>query len=111
MKKFLVLYLSSIPAADQMAESTREQADAGTARWMAWAKRAGNSLVDLGSPVGEALKVDKGGTRSSDTKVAGFSILQAESAQKLTELLVDHPHHRSPGASIDVLEFVPMHAK
>lgn len=111
MTKFLVLYLSSVPAADQMAESTREQADAGTARWMSWAKRAGSHLVDLGSPVGYATQVVKGVTRESSTTVAGFSILQADSREQAIELLADHPHYRSPGASIEVLEFVPMLGK
>jgi hypothetical protein len=109
--KFLVLYLSSIPAADQMAESTREQADAGTARWMSWAKRAGDHLVDLGSPVGYATQVTKGASRNSDITVAGFSIMQADSKQKVVDLLADHPHYRSPGATIEVLEFVPLPGK
>lgn len=111
MTKFLVLYLSSVPAADQMAESTREQADAGTARWMSWAKRAGNHLVDLGSPVGHATQVTKGAARASDITVAGFSILQATTRQQVIDLLTDHPHYRSPGASIEILEFVPMLGK
>jgi hypothetical protein len=111
MLKFLVLYLSSIPAEDQMADSTREQLDAGTARWMNWAKRASSHLVDLGSPVGHPTRVIDGTVRTSGTHVAGFSILQGESKKQVLDLLIDHPHHNSPGASIEVLEFVPMPSK
>jgi len=107
MKKFLVLYLSSVSAADQLAESTRGQRDAGTALWMTWAKRSGGALVDLGSPVGLPVKVDKGKATPSDGPVAGFSILQADSLQRAIELLHDHPHYRTPGGSIEVLEFLP----
>jgi hypothetical protein len=102
----LVLYLSSVPAEDQSVASTREQADAGHAKWMTWAKRAGSSLVDLGSPVGHPTRVVRGGSGPSDVHVAGFSILQAESKQKVLDLLSDHPHYRSPDASIEVLEFL-----
>ena len=53
----------------------------------------------LGSPLSGA---------GAASKVGGFSILQAESAETLQKLLEDHPHRRAPGASIDFLEFLPM---
>ena len=43
-----------------------------------------------------------------DSRVAGFSILQAESQKALTDLLMKHPHQHAPGASIEVLEMMPM---
>lgn len=108
MKKFLVLYSSSVSAADQMAKATPEQAKAGMELWMAWAKSAGPAIVDLGAPLGPALRVANGALTKTDGKVGGFSILQADSADKLRELLVNHPHKHAPGASIEVHEFIPM---
>ena len=40
MKKFLVLYKSNVPAAQQMASATPEQMKAGMDLWKAWAQQA-----------------------------------------------------------------------
>ena len=50
MKKYLVLYRSTMSAADIMAGNTPEQGKAEMAAWMEWAQRAGSAIVDLGTP-------------------------------------------------------------
>jgi hypothetical protein len=77
-----------------MANATPEQAQAGMQAWQAWAESAGSALVDLGAPLDGA------------DDVTGFSILQADSRAVLDDVLADHPHRHTPGASIDVLEFM-----
>ncbi len=79
-----------------MAGATPEQAQAGMDAWQAWAKKAGPAIVDLGAPL------------DGEGDVTGFSILQADSRQDLDGLLADHPHRHSPGAAIDVLEFMAL---
>jgi hypothetical protein len=108
MKKFLVLYRSSVSAADQMANATPEQAKAGMDAWMSWANRAGSAIVDLGSPVGASVAVGSGGGGRADGHVGGFSILQAESLEAVKSLLVGHPHLMMPGGSIEVHEFLQL---
>jgi hypothetical protein len=44
MKKFLVLYQSSVSASEQMSKATPEQAKDGMEAWMTWAKRAGPGI-------------------------------------------------------------------
>jgi hypothetical protein len=105
MKKFLVLYGSSVPAAEQMAKASPDQRKGGMDAWMAWARKAGPAIIDLGSPLGSATAV-KTSSKPASANVTGFSILQAESAKALAELLKDHPHLHAPGASIEVLEFL-----
>jgi hypothetical protein len=100
MKKFLVVYTAPKSAREQMAQATPEQAKSSTDAWMAWAKRTGSALVDLGAPVAAV-----GGIES---KIDGFSILQAESAPAAEALLKDHPHRAVPGATIQVHEFLPL---
>ena len=100
MKKFLILYQSATPARDQMAGASPEQAKAGMDAWMAWAKKAGKAIVDLGVPL-----ADVGNNR---TRVSGFSILQANSAGEIEQLLKDHPHRKMPGASIETHEFLDL---
>ena len=99
MKKFLVLYTSSVSAKDQMAKATPEQAKAGMEQWIAWQKKAGSAVVDLGAPVDSA---------ASSPKIGGYSILQAESARALEALLAEHPHRQAPGATILVHEFLQL---
>jgi hypothetical protein len=98
MKKFLVLYLSSASAREQIAKTSPEQGKAGMELWMAWSKKAGNAIVDLGAPLGSA----------SNSKVTGFSILQGESSMAIEQLMKEHPHHKAPGASIEIHEFLQM---
>src|SRR5262249_22120987 len=108
MKKFLVLYKSTVSAAEQMASATPEQMKAGMDLWMAWAKQAQSAIVDLGMPLGNAKEITDASVRDGESAVAGFSILQAEPESSLADLLKNHPHHHAPGASIELLEMMPM---
>jgi hypothetical protein len=105
MKKFLVLYRSSTPARELMASSTPEQMQAGMDAWEAWTKQAGDAIVDLGSPVGDAQRVGAASGSAGGSQTTGFSILQADSEDAVVALLKDHPHLQTPGeSSIEVLE-------
>jgi hypothetical protein len=107
MAKYLVLYRASADAREQMADMSAEQAQAGMEMWMQWAGKAGNSLVDLGSPVASVATLGSGGGK--DLPIGGFSILEADSKDAVTKLLEDHPHFQTPGdTAIDVLEFQPI---
>jgi hypothetical protein len=108
MKKFLVIYGSTVSAREQMARATPEQAKAGMAAWMAWSQKAGAAIVDLGAPVGNPVRISGGKAADSQSEIGGFSILQAESRDAVTALLKDHPHFMAPGATIEVHEFLAM---
>ncbi len=56
MKKFLVIYHA--PADAQMETSNRSQEEQakGMEPWMEWAKKCGDKLVDLGSPLANGIK-------------------------------------------------------
>src|ERR1700759_3261281 len=101
MSKYLLLYRSETSAADQMASSTPEQAQAGMDAWMAWAGKAGSAIGDPRAPPGEAGSV---GAAASDGggHVGGFSIMEADSLDALKALLDGHPHlMMGAGAGID----------
>ena len=101
MKKFMVLYRAPASAREQMAKATPEQAKAGMDAWMAWSQRCGDALADMGSPLASSGK-------SAGDPVAGYSVLRAESLDGANKLLEGHPHLMMPGASIEVLEFLPI---
>jgi tagatose-1,6-bisphosphate aldolase len=91
MSKFLVLYRADASAAEQMANATPEQQAAGMQAWTDWFGRAGEAVVDGGSPLA-----------GDDRTIGGYSILQADSREALETLLADHPH-RSMG-NIELFE-------
>jgi hypothetical protein len=105
MKKFLVLYRSNVSAGAQMASATPEQAKAGMDAWMAWASKAGAGIVDMGAPVDRraALGADPGGAA-----VSGYGLVQADTPDAARRLMDGHPHLQMPGASIELLEVLPL---
>jgi hypothetical protein len=104
MTKFLVLYHSTTSVQEQMAAATPEQMKAGMDAWMAWAKKAGSAVVDLGMPLMSAKQITAASVKDGRGTVNGFSILQADSVDVVVALLKDHPHLHMPNSSIEVFE-------
>ena len=107
MKKFLVLFESSVPAEEQM-KAPPEQKKAGMELWMKWMQKAGSALVDPGAPLGNAAVVKGSAGASGASKVSGYSLVQANSRQDVERLFEDHPHFKAPSAVIDILECLSM---
>jgi len=109
MKKFLVLYRASQSGFEQMMKSTPEQQKAGMAAWMNWSQKAASSIVDMGAPLGKAVKVAKGGdVAASPNDLGGYSIMQAESKEALAASMREHPHFMTPDAWIEVVDIMPI---
>ena len=108
MAKYMVLYRSSVPAQEQMATASPEQAQEGMAMWMRWAEKAGSAVSDLGSPLGDSRFVPSGAEAETGTPIGGFSVMEADSADDVVKLLDDHPHLQAPGGVIEVLEYLQM---
>jgi hypothetical protein len=105
MKKFVVLYIAPQSAESAMAENSPEAAEAGMKAWMDWAARAGEAIVDLGTPLGAGKEVTASGTTDTSTNVGGYSVLQAEDMAAALALMEGHPHFMmSDAASIQVYE-------
>ena len=108
MTTYLVLYSSPVSAAEQLASATPEQAEAGMAEWTAWAQRNGESIADLGQPLGEGRALEGGSSGPSSMQHTGYSLIKADSMDDAVTMLADHPHFHIPGASIDVFEVLPL---
>jgi hypothetical protein len=113
MKKFVVLYQSEAAAAggstaEAIANTSPEQMKAGMALWQAWHAKCKDAILDLGAPLGGAVRVDAGGPAPEHSAISGYSILQAASKEDAVKLMEGHPHFHMPGASIQILEVVPM---
>jgi hypothetical protein len=106
MPKYLLLYRAPVSATEQMADASPEAAKAGMEAWMTWMSKAGNAIVDPGSPVARATAV--GADCASGDSIGGYSILEADSLDALEGLLDGHPHLHLDGAAIEVHEFLPV---
>jgi hypothetical protein len=106
VSKFMVLYRAQASALEQMANATPEQKEAGMEAWRTWATKVGYAIVDLGSPLAHTTHVGPGATGTDG--IAGYSILQGGSAEEIETILDGHPHLTMPGASIEVLEIIPI---
>jgi len=110
MKKYIITYNAPIDAAWKTAESSPEEMEKGMQAWMAWAQKCGDRLLDFGTPLGNGIKLGSdGGKEDSDSKVIGYSILQATDLQEVTALLKDHPHlDWNAACEIEVHESLPV---
>ncbi len=98
MSKFMILYRAPASAREQMENATPEQRRAGLEAWRAWATRVDYAIADLGSPLAHTTHVGEGA--ASTDGVAGYSILEAGSADEVETILDGHPHLAMPGASV-----------
>jgi hypothetical protein len=108
MKKFLVLYKAPASSFEKMKGATPEQQKAGMEAWMAWSKKAGSAIVDMGAPLGKSVRVVQGGASPTTNDLGGYSILQAESKEALAKQLEGHPHFMMTEGFIDVVELMPV---
>ena len=106
MSKFMILYRSSVSAREQLENATPEQQQAGMEAWRVWAEKVGYAIADLGAPLAHTTHVGPGAAGTDE--VTGYSLLNAGSADEVETLLEGHPHLMMPGASIEVLELIPI---
>ena len=107
MKKFMILYVAPVTAQAQMNVSP-EDLKKGMEPWMAWFKKTGKAMSDMGAPLGNGMHFSKRGSSKGKMKVTGYSVIQAEDMEGVKAILKGHPHYMLPKASIEVLEIMPM---
>jgi hypothetical protein len=109
MKKFLVLYKASGDDFAKAMKSTPAEQKAGMDAWMAWGKKAGPAIVDMGAPLGKALRVTPSGGSPTVNDLGGYSIMQAESKEALGDTMKGHPHFMmGSSATIEIVELMAM---
>ena len=110
MKNFIVLYHAPAEIIQESMENTTPEEQAKSMEgWMAWAKKCGDGLVDLGAPLTNGQRIAPDGQSKASTKdVLGYSILQADNIDAAKDLMTGHPHLSWNGAcSIEIHETMP----
>ena len=109
MSKYLVLYKSPISAGEKMNSMTPEEKQAEMGKWMQWAESCGESLTDMGAPLGLRKEVSADGASDSSSAVNGYSMLEADDMDSALALMEGHPHLSfTEGSTIEVLEGIDM---
>jgi len=106
-KRFLIIYHAPIEAMEQTANVSPDQQAEGMAMWMAWAKKCGERLADLGAPLMNGKRLSSMGSLTPSTKeVSGYSLLDAADWNEVLDLMEDHPHISGwhPEATIEIHE-------
>ena len=106
MSKFMILYRAPMSALEQMENASPEQKRLGMDAWRAWAAKVDYAIADLGAPLAHTSHIGQGAPSSDG--VAGYTIINAGSADEVSTILDGHPHLSMPGASIEVLEIIPV---
>ena len=109
MAKYMVLYNSTVSASERMANASQEEMNASMAEWIKWRDDASQTTkVDFGMPLQAVSRIGSDGVTDSDSQASGYSFLEGDSKDAIVELLKSHPHLKSPGAYIELLELLPM---
>ena len=109
MKKFLVVYRMDMEAMKKMMEtSTPEDRQKGMDEWKVWMQTNAGHFADMGAPAGKNTHITAQGATAMSNDIAGYSVLQAESMEAATAILLTNPHFKMPGATVDLMEITPM---
>lgn len=112
MKKFLALYRMDMGEMQKMMASTSaEERKKSMGAWEAWMKKNMASFADHGGPAGKTKRVAASGVTDIKNDIGGYSIVQAESYEAAAALFRDNPHLTMPGATVEVMEIMPMPGK
>jgi putative hemolysin len=108
MSKYLVLFNSSTTAQEQMANATPEQMQASMKEWMDWQQEAVKTIgFEWGLPIQAVAQVTTTEITGSANKASGYCIMEGKK-DMVSKLLQSHPHLKREGATVDLLEMIPM---
>jgi hypothetical protein len=109
MNKYMLLYMAPMSSEEQMQAASAAEGQQVIQQWMDWYARQGAAIVDGGVPLATGtIYTTATSAQAQAPYVAGYSIVQAADKDAARQMISDHPHLMLPGASIQVLEMLPM---
>ena len=105
MRKFIAIYM--MPAAElaRLGPPTPEGMQSETQKWMDWAKKNGDAIVDIGAPLGKTKRITADGVSDTKNEITAYSIVQGDSLDSVAKMFVGHPHFGiAEGGTIDLIE-------
>lgn len=112
MKKFLVLFLTPVKVTEDWMKTSQNERDALEKKmkdeWDEWMKKNKKAFVEVPAGAGKTKLVKADGVSDIKNDVMMYSIVQADSHEKVSALFKDHPHLQIPQATIEVMEINPL---
>lgn len=110
LKTFLITYHAGAAAQKKVENATPEEMKIAMAQWMAWFKKCGKRLVDMGDPLSPGVNIRATGpVMSSRRRLSGYSILKGASLAEVKKMVRKHPHLKwARGCEIEVHETIRM---
>lgn len=109
MKKFMVIYRAPKEAAEAMTQGSPEEMKTVMGAWMKWKEDCHGAVTDFGTPLGNPMSVTTADVSKSTGDAVGYTLMEAESMEAVTEMLKSHPHLNMPGGcTIEVYESLPV---
>jgi hypothetical protein len=115
MTRFLATFLGTPQAReasgwDSLDDATRKLREReGMDAWMQWMQDHASAVVEGGSPLGKAKRIDKRGVSDTRNALTAWVVVQAESADAAACMFEGHPHFTIfPGEAVEITECLPM---
>lgn len=104
----MLLYMSPHSPEERMGGLSNEEMHKMMEPWMTWKEKVGDALIDFGTPLIKGTHTGKGKHDKGEYQVTGYSIIQAESSDKVKEMLSTHPYATMDDSCIEILEMMPV---
>lgn len=109
MGRFLILFNAPEQMNEFMARSTPEERQKGLELWTSWKKEAEKTVrFEFGAVVQAFQRIQKDELTDSPNQASNYAFAEADSKEDVINTLKDHPHLQRKGATIDILEVLPM---
>jgi len=97
------------PAKEYMSKFDHDEIQQSINEWVVWKNSANRKVkFEFGTPLQIIARITKDGVIDSDNKASGYSIIEADSKDAVIDVLLNHPHLNRDGATLDILEMIPM---
>jgi hypothetical protein len=92
-----------------MTKSSPSEIKKSMDEWIAWKEEAEKKIkFEFGLPLKAVARILPDKVADIDTPVGGYSTIESESQEEVTNVLRNHPLLQRKGSSIDVLEMLPI---
>ena len=93
-----------------LPEAERKQREhTGIQAWHKWVADHGDSIAEMGSPLGKTKRADRNGISETRNEMGAWTVVKANSHEEAAKLFLDHPHFMIfPGDRVEVMECLPI---
>ncbi len=114
MKKFVVIYRVPLDVMEKWRKETspeemQKQGKELGEKMAAWLAKNKAAIVDQGLPLGKNTRMTAEKLEAVSNDLNAYITVQADSAEKVSEMFKDNPHWIVPGAFLDIMEVPEWH--